>query len=34
MSLKKGNIFEGDFCLISVLEVGLYFFTCVLESEF
>ena len=23
-----------DFCLISVLEVGFYFFTCDLESEF
>ena len=32
VSLKKGNI--ADFCLISVLEVGFYFFTCVLESEF
>ena len=32
VSLKKGNF--SDFCLVFVLEVGFYFFTCVLESEF
>ena len=32
VSLKKGTFLI--FCLISVLEVGFYFFTCVLESEF
>ena len=32
VSLKKGNF--SDFCLISVLEVEFYFFTCDLESEF
>ena len=32
VSLKKGTFVI--FCLISVLEVGFYFFTCVSESEF
>ena len=32
VSLKKGTFLI--FCVISVLEVGFYFFTCVLESEF
>ena len=32
VSLKKGTLVI--FCLISVLEVGFYFFTCVSESEF
>ena len=32
VSLKKGTFLI--FCLISVLEVGFYFFTCVSESEF
>ena len=32
MSLKKGTLVI--FCLISVLEVGFHFFTCVLELEF
>ena len=32
VSLKKGNF--SDFRLISVLEVGFYFFTCALELEF
>ena len=32
VSLKKGTL--AIFCLISVLEVGFYFFTCVSESEF
>ena len=32
VSLKKGTFLI--FCVVSVLEVGFYFFTCVLESEF
>ena len=32
-SVSKKRYFS-DFCLISDLEVRLYFFTCVLESEF
>ena len=32
VSLKKGTFLI--FCLISVLEVGFYFSTCVSESEF
>ena len=32
VSLKKRYFF--DFCLISVLEVRFYFFTCVIESDF
>ena len=32
VSLKKGTFLI--FCLISVLDVGFYFFTCVSESEF
>ena len=32
VSLKKATFVI--FCLISVLEVGFYFFTCVSESEF
>ena len=32
VSLKKGTLVI--FCLISILEVGFYFLTCVSESEF
>ena len=32
VSLRKGTLVF--FCLISVLKVGFYFFTCVSESEF